>query len=62
MNIYIIPKATVKYEQFLLINTIEDIENYIDKGIQIKIKEFNQFNTENLLNLYNNQMYYYKIL
>ena len=37
MNIYAIPKAHLTYAQFLLINSINDIQSYIDKGLQIKI-------------------------
>ena len=60
MNIYAIPKAHLTYAQFLLINSINDIQSYINKGLQIKKLNFNQHNVENLLNLYDNR-YYYKI-
>lgn len=60
MNIYAIPKTSITYAQFLLINSINDIQSYIDKGIQIKKLNFNQNVIEDLLNLYDNR-YYYKI-
>ena len=60
MNIYALPKTSITYSQFLLINSINDIKLYIDKGIQIKRLNFNQNIIEDLLNLYDNR-YYYKI-
>lgn len=60
MYIYTIPKTSITYAQFLLINSINDIKSYMDKGIQIKKILFNEFNVDNLLNLYDNK-YYYKI-
>ena len=60
MNIYSLPKTSITYAQFLLINSINDIKLYIDKGIQIKRLNFNQNIIEDLLNLYDNR-YYYKI-
>lgn len=60
MNIYALPKTSITYAQFLLINSINDIKLYIDKGIQIKRLNFNQNIIEDLLNLYDNR-YYYKI-
>lgn len=60
MNIYALPKTSITYAQFLLINSINDIQSYIDKGIQIKKLNFNQNVIEDLLNLYDNR-YYYKI-
>lgn len=60
MNIYALSKTSITYAQFLLINSINDIKLYIDKGIQIKRLNFNQNIIEDLLNLYDNR-YYYKI-
>lgn len=58
MNIYAIPKSKITYAQFLLINSINDVQSYIDKGIQIKKINFNQNVIEDLLNLYDDRFYY----
>lgn len=58
MNIYAIPKSKITYAQFLLINSINDVQSYMDKGIQIKKINFNQNVIEDLLNLYDDRFYY----